>query len=149
MDPIAPLVHRLVARWAHQGTSPLAPPRVEWLDRLEREPALRLPADLRTYFRIIGGLPDFAWDEEGIAWWSAHRIVPLATIDPGLEDAAGFFIVGDMLMECTHYAIQLGHASEWPHGRLLRAVDSVPPTAPGAAPGPESKIRLVTEGADP
>ena len=92
MDPTAPLVHRLVARWAHQGTSPLAPPRVELLDRLEQDPTLRLPADLRAYFRITGGLPDLAWDEEAIAWWSADRIVPLATIDPGLEDAAGFFI---------------------------------------------------------
>lgn len=124
MDAIAPLVHRLVARWVHGGTTPLEPPNVELLDRLERDPTLRLPADLRAYFGITGGLPDFAWDEEFIAWWSAHRIVPLATLHPKLEEAAGFFVVGDMLMECTHYAIQLGHASRWPHGTVIEGADA-------------------------
>jgi hypothetical protein len=119
MEPTLQLVERLLARWAADGTKTLPPPEAAVLERLEQVNDVRLPADLRAYFTTTGGVPYPDFDAEGIGWWAAERVVPLSTYCPTLVEVRGFFVVADMLMECTHYSIQLQTTSRWPQGTVI------------------------------
>lgn len=119
METTLQLVERLLARWAADGTRALPPPEAVVLERLEQAHDVRLPADLRTYFASTGGVPYPDCDAEGIGWWAAERIVPLSTYCPTLVEVRGFIVVADMLMECTHYSIQLQTTSRWPYGTVI------------------------------
>jgi cell wall assembly regulator SMI1 len=119
MESTRQLVERLLARWAADGTESLPATEAAVLDRLERRHDVRLPPDLRTYFERTGGLADLDWDSELIGWWGATRVVPLSTFCPTLAEARGFFVVADVLMECTHYSVQLHTTARWPYGTVI------------------------------
>ena len=119
MESTPQLVKRLMARWAADGTRALPPPKGAVLERLEQAHDVRLPADLRAYFATTGGVPYPDFDAAGIGWWAAERVVPLSTYCPTLLEVHGFFVVADMLMECTHYSIQLHTTSRWPQGTVI------------------------------
>lgn len=119
MEPTLQVVERLLARWAADGTRSLPPPDAEDLDRLEQAHDIRLPPDLRMYFSKTGGVPYPDCDAEGIGWWAATRVVALSTYCPTLVEVRGFFVVADMLMECTHYSIQLEATARWSYGTVI------------------------------
>lgn len=119
MDDTETLVRRLLAAWATEGVEPLPPPDPLILARLEAANGVRLPTDLWTYFELTGGLPEGHLDARHLSWWSAPRIKPLSSIYRNFGQTRGFFVLADILVECTHYAIQVTTHGCMPYGTVV------------------------------
>ena len=99
---------RLRARFYEGGLVPPSGVSEEDLDEFERSHGIRLPTDMRSYFRVLNGTgPTWAeGDDLMLSLWALEKLELVPACTP-IDDGSKWFIFGDHCLSSTDYAIRL------------------------------------------
>jgi hypothetical protein len=120
------IVSRLVAHWKSQGITTLRGNTEEALIEFETRHSIRLPPDIREYFRATDGMPPRArqlgCDTEGFFFWPLREVKPVPvvckseTIQPIDDERLDkFFVFADYFGWSWAYAIDLSGPESGDH----------------------------------
>ena len=103
---------RLVERWAEQGIRPVGGVSEEELAAFEARRGVRIPADLRAYFRHVGGVlvngETAALDHDLIRFWPLDEVSTLREAWVAAPDAERWFVIADYAMWTWAYVVRMG-----------------------------------------
>ena len=106
----------LMEKWRSELQLQLLPPATELeIREFERRQGVRLPDDLRDYYRAANGFaPPDDQDQNGFCFWPLTRVCPVATFGSGdwsSADTKDCFLFADYLILCWAYAFRLTASS--------------------------------------
>ena len=108
------LLERLRDHWAAQGVGPGVPASPEDIAERERRYGIRLPPDLRAYFRELNGMArhedmNLEWDEDLIRFYPIEELRPLSEEWPEttVARAEELFVFADWSIWGWGYAVRL------------------------------------------
>ncbi|HYW07013.1 MAG TPA: SMI1/KNR4 family protein [Longimicrobium sp.] len=104
------VARRLVARWAEQGIAAVGGGAEDRIAGFEARLGARLPADLRAYFLVVGGMSmegERAMDGDLIRFWPINEVATLASSWVPAPDADRWLVVADYAMWTWAYAVRL------------------------------------------
>ena len=117
------LIDGVKRKWAALGITPLAGATDSSIAAFEQRHGVRMPEDLRTWFRSFGGTELNEWDEELIRFWKLDEVQPA-------EVAPDFFVFADYSISAHEYAV---HISESDTRVVMLAAPARRPVAPSFA----------------
>ncbi|MCB9603527.1 MAG: SMI1/KNR4 family protein [Sandaracinus sp.] len=108
--PAAKTWTAVVERWLLDGVRSRAPASTAELDRFEARCGVSLPADIASYFRVVGGMREDEMEREMIRFW------PLSEVSPASEHVDGadpdLFVFADWSLWCHGYAFRASGAGD-------------------------------------
>ena len=114
MSNLSDLLRALRHHWARQELDTGKPASEAELLAWEQRYGVRLPSDLRAYFRELNGTArhqqfDREWDEDMIRFYPLEDFRPLGeeTPDTAVPNATDFFVFADYSIWAWGYAIRL------------------------------------------
>ncbi|HYE17604.1 MAG TPA: SMI1/KNR4 family protein [Tepidisphaeraceae bacterium] len=98
---------RVAAHWRSAGTEPLPGVDDAAIEQWEARHDVRLPADLRAYFRAAGGTREM--DDAFFRFWSLAELRPAADYVGAAEAGPlpNCFAFADHCIDCWGYAVEI------------------------------------------
>jgi hypothetical protein len=110
-DGAASFLERLVERWAEQGIRSDGGAGEDAIRAFEGRHGVRMPEDLRAYFRHVGGVrmdgESPALDQNLIRFWRLEDVETLASSWVPAPDARSWFVIADYSIWVWAYVIRL------------------------------------------
>jgi hypothetical protein len=115
-DGVPAFLVRLLERWEEQEIRSAGGAGEDEVRGFEERHGVRLPAELRHYFRHVGGIAvdgeSPALDQDLIRFWPFDEVSTLAQAWVPAPDAERWFVIGDYAMWTWAYVVRLSSDAE-------------------------------------